>query len=61
MTDYGKEIKHVFTHKVWHMNIYYGVIYENPGVENLYTAVQLQTLPISTAHKKALQVFCPDI
>lgn len=61
LTDYGKEIKHVFTHKVWHMNVYYGVIYENPGRENLYTAAQLQTLPISTAHKKALQIFCPDI
>lgn len=57
LTDYGKEIKHVFTHKVWHMNVYFGTIYENPGDAYLYTKAQLKALPISTAHKKALELF----
>lgn len=58
LTDFGKEIKHVFTHKIWRMNVYLGTLYENPGDEYLYTERELCALPISTAHKKALRLFC---
>lgn len=58
LTDFGKEIKHVFTHKIWRMNVYLGIFYENPGDEYLYTEQELCALPISTAHKKALRLFC---
>ena len=55
LTDYVKEVKHVFTHKIWRMNVYLGILYENPGDEYLYTESELMALPISTAHKKAMR------
>lgn len=48
---YLQEVKHVFTHKVWHMNVYTGSLLEDPK-ENLYTRDQLMAIPIATAHQK---------
>jgi len=57
--DYSiKEVKHVFTHKTWHMHLYEGQLLGPPRNENhLYTLDELHRLPISTAHKKALDSF----
>lgn len=57
LLDYGKEIKHVFTHKIWHMNVYYGEILEKPENVCLYTKEEMLALPIPTAHQKALALF----
>lgn len=56
--EYCKEIKHVFSHRIWHMNVYLGEIMDSP--ENaaealsgqLYTESEMAELPISTAHRK---------
>ena len=64
LTEFGKTIKHVFTHKVWIMNVYYGEITDNikhihPDKNyGLFTHQELVTqLPVSTAHQKALRCF----
>lgn len=55
--EYCKEIKHVFSHRIWHMNVYIGEIM-NPESElkdhdiPLYSEDELAELPISTAHRK---------
>lgn len=56
LLEYAKEIKHVFTHKIWHMNVYYGELLEPPA-KHLYTPEQVKKLPISTAHLKAMAQF----
>ncbi len=59
LDTYLKEIKHVFTHKTWHMHVYTGMI-ENSDIlpdsirNNLYPIDKINTLAISTAHRKVL-------
>jgi len=53
LDQYIKEVKHIFTHKTWHMHIYKGQLLSRPE-GHLYTYEELNRLPISTAHKKAL-------
>lgn len=55
--EYCKEIKHVFSHRIWHMNVYLGEIMDEPETssllaEQLYTEAEMAELPISTAHRK---------
>ena len=58
--EYCKEIKHVFSHRIWHMNVYLGEIMDGPETagaseplcEQLYTEEEMEKLPISTAHRK---------
>lgn len=57
LIEYEKEFRHVFSHRIWHMSVYYGEIenVDNPLIlNNLYTVEQLDKLPIPTAHKKIL-------
>lgn len=54
IADIG-EVKHVFTHRQWHLHIYHFQLKEKN--EQLYTLSQLQALPISTAHLKVLKAF----
>ena len=55
LLEYETEIKHVFSHRVWHMSVYYGEI-DHPKLyedhPDLYTWEEMQKLPIPTAHKK---------
>ncbi|MDD3221473.1 MAG: A/G-specific adenine glycosylase [Clostridia bacterium] len=54
LTEYCKEIKHVFSHRVWHMNVYIGEITDS-GTElddYLYSEDEIADLPVSTAHRK---------
>ena len=64
LTAYGKLVRHVFTHSVWLMQGYLGVISENPEKIiaahpeiNLYTANELEKIAISTAHQKVMRLF----
>ena len=64
LMDFGKTVKHVFTHKVWIMNVYYGEITDDikhihpDKIYGLFTHQELVTkLPVSTAHQKALRCF----
>lgn len=59
LNSYIKEIKHVFTHKTWHMHVYTGMIEDFTDLpekirNNLYTKDEINTLAISTAHRKVL-------
>ena len=59
LCEYIKEIKHVFSHRIWHMSVYLGEITdpeEKILSENytLYSQDELTLLPISTAHRKAI-------
>ncbi len=51
--SYIKDIKHIFTHRTWHMHVYHFVL-DNPN-KYLYTFDELSQLPISTAHLKVLK------
>jgi len=64
LTEFGKTVKHVFTHKIWLMNGYLGQITEKPDRllekypdTGLYTPAQIRQLPVSTAHQKILKLF----
>ena len=59
LCEYIKEVKHVFSHRIWHMSVYLGEITdpeEKILSENytLYSQDELTLLPISTAHRKAI-------
>lgn len=59
--EYCKEIKHVFSHRIWHMNVYTGEIIDcggkaNEWTHNLYSEDEVKTLPISTAHRKVFDL-----
>ena len=56
--EYCKEIKHVFSHRIWHMNVYMGEIIESENVpdKHLYNEYELEDLPISTAHRKVYEL-----
>ena len=56
LDHYISKIKHVFTHQVWHLNIYHGYFMEQPPFP-LYNLIEINALAISTAHKKVLNEF----
>ena len=58
LLEYEKEFRHIFSHRVWHMSVYYGEIQgaDHPLIkEGLYTWEELLKLPIPTAHKKIIE------
>lgn len=64
LTEFGKTVKHVFTHKVWIMNAYIGNIMDSPDemLKNhpeagLYSLSDFDTIAIPTAHQKILKIF----
>lgn len=57
LLEYEKEFRHIFSHRVWHMSVYYGELPPDADLqlkENLYTREELEALPIPTAHKKII-------
>ncbi len=55
--EYCKEIKHVFSHRIWHMNVYLGeILTTDTEISNLYDEITLDELPISTAHRKVYEL-----
>lgn len=53
--SYIQDVKHVFTHRTWHMHIYHFVL--NEKIPSLYTLDEISTLPLSTAHLKVLKAY----
>lgn len=53
--SYIQDIKHVFTHRTWHMHVYHFVLAQ--PISHLYTLEELDNLPISTAHNKVLKTY----
>ena len=58
IVSYIGDIKHVFTHRTWHMSVYHFVL--NEPIEHLYTIDQLNDLAISTAHQKVYKAYLKD-
>lgn len=59
LNTYIKEVKHVFTHKTWHMHVYTGMIEDADKLpeqlqSHLYSIDEIRDLAISTAHRKVL-------
>ena len=55
IVSYIQDIKHVFTHRTWHMHIYHFVL--DKPIKGLYTLDDIHNLPLSTAHLKVLKSF----
>ena len=50
-----KDIKHVFSHRTWRMNVYHFVL--DKEIENMCTIEEINQLPLSTAHMKVLKAY----
>ena len=50
-----KDIKHVFSHRTWRMHVYHFIL--DKEIENMYTLEEINQLPLSTAHMKALKAY----
>lgn len=62
LKSFGKTVKHVFSHKVWYMNVYEGEIEKAPVKSalpfGLFSPGELiRDVAVSTAHQKALRCF----
>ena len=55
IVSYIQDIKHVFTHRTWHMHVYHFEL-QHP-INNLYTLYQINQLALSTAHLKVLKAY----
>ena len=51
------DARHVFTHRIWNMNIYHYIVAEQPEIRSCrwVDADELAALPLPTAMKKARQ------
>lgn len=49
--EYIKEVKHVFSHRTWKMQVYKARFLSQPQIK-LYSMQEINELPIATAHKK---------
>ena len=52
--EFIKEVKHVFSHRTWKMQVYKAKFIKQPHLK-LYTKKEIELIPISTAHKKLLK------
>lgn len=52
--EFIKEVKHVFSHRTWKMQVYKAKFLSQPKLK-LYTKKEIELIPISTAHKKLLR------
>lgn len=59
ISSYIQDIKHVFTHRTWHMHIYHFVLEQESKA--LLTLDQINELPLSTAHLKVLKTYLKHI
>ena len=55
IVSYIQDIKHVFTHRKWHMHVYHFVL--NEPIDGLYQLNEIMKLPLSTAHLKVLKAY----
>lgn len=50
-----QDIKHVFTHRTWHMHVYHFEL--NKPINHLYNLQDIDKLTLSTAHHKVLKAY----
>ena len=55
ITEFIKEVKHVFSHRTWRMQVYQAHFKTKPNLK-LYTKKEIEEIPISTAHKKLFKL-----
>lgn len=55
IVSYIQDVKHVFTHRTWHMHVYHFILTKPLG--GLYTLEDIEKLPLSTAHLKTLKAY----
>lgn len=53
--SFQKMVKHVFTHRTWKMYVYLARFTSKPNL-SLYSLEEIDSLPISTAHKKVIKL-----
>lgn len=53
--SYIQDIKHVFTHRTWHMHIYHFVL--DKPIKQMYSLKGIEKIPLSTAHLKVLKTY----
>ena len=53
--NYLGKVKHVFTHLTWNMHVYHFEL--DHEIENMYTKKEIDSLPISTAHRKVIDLY----
>lgn len=56
--SYIQNIKHVFTHRTWHMHIYHFTV--DKPLNHMYTLDEIEKLPLSTAHLKVLKAYLKE-
>lgn len=54
VTEFYKEVKHVFSHRTWRMQVYKARFLKQPNLK-LYNFQEMNLIPIATAHKKIIQ------
>lgn len=59
LVSYHGQVKHVFTHRTWHMHIYHFTI--SKPLSSLYSLNDISQLPVSTAHLKVLKHYLKTI
>ncbi len=57
LKSYVRDVRHVFTHRIWQMHVYTGELVGPPGRldECFHTFKEIEALPVSTAHLKVLK------
>lgn len=59
INSYIKNIRHVFTHRTWHMHVYHFEL--ETEMEGLISMEQFDELPVSTAHMKVFKAYLQDV
>ncbi len=57
LVSFVRDVKHVFTHRIWQMHVYFGEL-TGPAEDldgDLYTLSEIEALPVPTAHLKVLK------
>ena len=55
LNNYLGKVKHVFSHQTWLMHVYHFEL--DQEIDHLYTKKEIDLLPISTAHRKIIDLY----
>ena len=55
LVSYHGQVKHVFTHRTWHMHIYHFTL--SRPYDTMYHLEDISQIPVSTAHLKVLKQY----
>lgn len=59
LISYHGQVKHVFTHRTWHMHIYHFTL--SQPLHSMYELDDIAKIPVSTAHLKVLKQYLKQI